>query len=87
MATRTAWRISSDNGWWSAFGKRRGKNGKKPGPPVHDNPCAVIDKHGATRHEFIADAVNELWIGDITGSSYFRWGWASPPPMRSIRSR
>ena len=24
-------------GWWSAFGKKRGKNGKKPGPPVHDD--------------------------------------------------
>ena len=29
MAERTAWRICSTNGWWSAFGKRkRGKNGK-----------------------------------------------------------
>ena len=29
MAERTAWRICSDNQWWSAFGKRkRGKNGK-----------------------------------------------------------
>jgi transposase InsO family protein len=27
MATRTAWRICSSNGWWSAFGKpRRGKS-------------------------------------------------------------
>ena len=25
------------NGWWSTFGKKRGKNGKKPGPPVHDD--------------------------------------------------
>ncbi|CAM5603279.1 hypothetical protein Sdia_36900 [Streptomyces diastaticus subsp. diastaticus] len=24
MAERTAWRICRDNGWWSAFGKRRG---------------------------------------------------------------
>ena len=36
MAERTAWRICSDNGWWSAFGKRkRGKNGSRP--PVHDD--------------------------------------------------
>lgn len=29
MAERTAWRICSDNRWWSAFGKRwRGNNGK-----------------------------------------------------------
>ena len=37
MAERTAWRICSDNQWWSAFGKKkRGKNGKA-GPPVHDD--------------------------------------------------
>ena len=36
MAERTAWRICSDNGWWSVFGKKRGKNGKV-GPPVHDD--------------------------------------------------
>jgi hypothetical protein len=28
MAERIAWRICSDNQWWSAFGKKRGKNGK-----------------------------------------------------------
>ena len=33
MADRTAWRIAASNGWWSAFGKKRGRNGKKPGPP------------------------------------------------------
>ena len=46
MAERTAWRICSDLGWWSAFGKKRGKNGKKPGPPVHDDRCAVVDRQG-----------------------------------------
>ncbi|WP_425490271.1 IS3 family transposase [Nocardioides daedukensis] len=66
MAARTAWRICSTNGWWSAFGKKRDKNGKKPGPPVHDDLCAVTDEKGRTRHEFKADAANELWIGDIT---------------------
>jgi len=66
MAARTAWRICSDNGWWSAFGKKRGKNGKRPGPPVHDDRCAVTDEKGRIRHEFNADAPNQLWIGDIT---------------------
>ena len=34
MAERTAWRICSQNQWWSAFGKRkRGKNGKVGPPP------------------------------------------------------
>ena len=67
MVERTAWRICSDNGWWSAFGKKkRGKNGKKPGPPVHDDLCAVVDEKGRVRHEFTADAPNELWLTDIT---------------------
>ena len=66
MAERTAWRICSDNGWWSAFGKKRGKNGKKPGPPIHDDLCAIIDDDGRIRHEFAAAGPNELWIGDIT---------------------
>jgi transposase InsO family protein len=66
MADRTAWRICSDNGWWSVFGKKRGANGKKPGPPVHDDLCAVVDDKGRTRHRFCAEAPNRLWIGDIT---------------------
>jgi len=37
MTARTAWRICSENRWWSAFGKKRGRNGKKPGPPIHDD--------------------------------------------------
>ena len=60
-------KICSELGWWSAFGKaKRGKNGKKPGPPVHDDLCAVVDKHGVTRHVFTADGPNQLWLGDIT---------------------
>lgn len=66
MADRTAWRICRDNGWWSAFGKKRGKNGKKPGPPVHDDLCAVRDEKGRLRHEFTADGPNQLWLTDIT---------------------
>ena len=54
---RTMWRVCSSNGWWSAFGKKRGKNGKKPGPPVHDD---LVQRH------FVADAPNVLWLADIT---------------------
>jgi putative transposase len=54
---RTMWRVCSTNGWWSAFGKKRGKNGKKPGPPVHDD---------LVKRDFTADAPNELWLADIT---------------------
>ncbi|SBT63970.1 Transposase InsO and inactivated derivatives [Micromonospora sediminicola] len=58
MADRTAWRICSGNGWWSAFGKRkrRGKGGKV-GPPVHDD---------LVRRNFTADGPNRLWLADIT---------------------
>ena len=57
MCERTAWRICRDNQWWSVFGKKRGKNGKRPGPPVHDD---------LVRRDFTADDVNELWLTDIT---------------------
>lgn len=66
-ADRTAWRICSANGWWSAFGKPKGtKHGKKPGPLVHDDLCAYLDEHGVTRHRFAADGPNALWLSDIT---------------------
>ncbi|QUL80256.1 IS3 family transposase [Brevibacterium sp. SMBL_HHYL_HB1] len=66
MAVRTAWRLCSDNAWFSVFGKARANNGKKPGPPVHDDLCVVTDADGRVRHEFRATAVNELWLTDIT---------------------
>lgn len=66
MSARTAWKLCSANAWWSNFGKKRGKNGKKPGPPVHDDLLAIIDEHGVTRHEFVADHANEVWLSDIT---------------------
>ena len=57
MADRTAWRICSENGWWSAFGKKKRGSGKKAGPPVHDD---------LVKRNFAADAPNQLWLGDIT---------------------
>ena len=54
---RTVWAICSANGWWSVFGKKRGKNGKKPGPPAHDD---LVER------DFSAAKVNELWLTDIT---------------------
>ena len=66
MSDRTAWKIASANGWFSAFGKpKRGKN-RRPGPPVHDDLCAFIDEEGRTRHVFAAEEPNELWLVDIT---------------------
>ena len=54
---RTVWAICSANGWWSAFGKKRGKNGKKPGPPAHAD---------LVEHDFTATSPNRLWLTDIT---------------------
>ena len=58
MVERTAWRICSGMGWFSAFSKRkrRGKGGKV-GPPVHDD---------LVRRDFTADGPNRLWLADIT---------------------
>jgi transposase InsO family protein len=39
------------------FGKQRGKNGKKPGPPAHDD---LVNRN------FTAQAPNRLWLTDIT---------------------
>jgi len=66
MADRTAWRICRDNAWWSTFAKKRGRNGKKPGPAVHDDLCTVTDENGRVRHEFSAERPNQLWLTDIT---------------------
>ena len=52
-ADRTGWRICSAMGLWSACGK----NGKKPGPPVHDDLVG---------RDFTAQAPNQLWLADIT---------------------
>jgi transposase InsO family protein len=56
MSGRTAWRICSRQGWWSVFGKKRGRNGKA-GPPVHDD---------LVRRLFRAETPNALWLTDIT---------------------
>jgi len=44
----------------------RQKNGKKPGPAVHDDLCVVIDEDGRERHQFVAGRANQLWLTDIT---------------------
>ncbi len=54
---RAVWGICRDQQWWSAFGKRRAKNGKKPGPPAHDD---------RVRRDFHADKPNALWLTDIS---------------------
>jgi len=56
MAERTAWRICSQQGWWSRFGKRKRGKYRAAGPPVHDDLVA---------RNFTADVPNQLWLGDI----------------------
>ncbi|MCD2158314.1 hypothetical protein LQL77_32265 [Rhodococcus cerastii] len=55
MAERTAWRICSDNGWKSVFGKKRGK-AKRPGP-------VAADDHVQRSHA--ADPANQRWLGVV----------------------
>ncbi len=54
---RTMWRLCRDGRWWSVFGKKRSKNGKKPGPPAHDD---------LVNRDFTASEPNEMWLTDIT---------------------
>ena len=62
MADRTAWRICSDNGWWSAFGKKRGKAARSPARRS-TTTCAPSTSRVRT---FTADGPNQLWLADIT---------------------
>jgi transposase InsO family protein len=57
FADRTAWRICSDNGWWSVFGKKRRGKKAKVGSPAHDD---------LVRRDFTAAGPNRLWLADIT---------------------
>jgi putative transposase len=54
---RTVWRICAANRWWSCFGTKRGRNGKKPGAAVHDD---LVERN------FTAPAPNTVWLTDIT---------------------
>ena len=58
VCDRRVWRICSQRGWWSAFGRssRSGKGGR-PGPPAHDDKV---------KRDFTASAANRLWLTDIT---------------------
>jgi putative transposase len=56
-AERTVWRICSENGWFSVFGKK--KRGKKAevGVAAHDD---------LVRRDFAASSANTVWLSDIT---------------------
>ena len=56
VCDRTVWRICSEKGWWSAFGKKRSKT-SRPGTPAHDD---------LVRRDFTAAGPNQIWLSDIT---------------------
>lgn len=68
MCERTAWRLCSKHRLWSSYGKKRGKNSKRPGPPAYGDLLAYTDERGRTRHDFInaATGLNQVWWTDIT---------------------
>lgn len=57
MADRTAWRVCSDNGWFSVFAKKQRGKKRAPGAPAHDD---------LVRRDFTASGANSLWLADIT---------------------
>ena len=66
------WRTAPRGGSRRATGgavrseRRWARNGKKPGPAVHDDHCTVTDENGRVRHEFTTDGPNQLCLTDIT---------------------
>lgn len=57
VSERTVWRICSDNGWWSVFGKKKRGKKTKVGTPAHDD---------LVRRDFTAAGPNQLWLTDLT---------------------
>jgi putative transposase len=57
LAERTAWRICSDNGWFSVFGKKKRGRKNRLGTPAHDD---------LVRRDFTAQRPNTLWLTDLT---------------------
>jgi len=56
VGERRVWRLCSEMSIFAAFTKK-GKSGKKPGAPVHDD---------LVQRKFSASRMNELWFTDIT---------------------
>ena len=57
VCDRTVWKICSENGWWSVFGKKKSRKARRPGTPAHDD---------LVRRVFTATRPNELWLTDLT---------------------
>jgi putative transposase len=59
------WRLCQVAGVFASH-HRRSARARKPGPPVHDDLLAFVDKHGVTRHDFTATKPDEKWLTDIS---------------------
>ena len=57
MAERTAWRICTEEQWWSAFGEKHGKNGET-GHRVRDD---LVER------DLPRIGADQLWLSAITG--------------------
>ena len=57
VCDRTVWKLCSENGWWSVFGKKKSRKARRPGTPAHDD---------LVRRVFAATQPNELWLTDLT---------------------
>lgn len=57
VCERGVWKVCSDKGWWSVFGKKPYRNARRPGPLAHDD---------LIRRKFYADGPNQIWLTDIT---------------------
>lgn len=93
LADRTAWRICSDNGWWSVFGKRRRGKRAKVGTPGTTTLCVGTSPHPArtacgsrtspsTRLGRASCICALSRTSGRTGSSATRWpsGWTRRSP-------
>lgn len=56
-AERTVWRICSQNGWFSVFGKKKRGKKAKVGAAAHDD---------LVRRHFRASGPNRVWLSDLT---------------------
>ena len=60
VSDRTVWKMCSEMGWWSVFGKKKSRKAKQAGTPAHED---------LVRRVFTAARPNELWLTDITEHS------------------
>ena len=65
VSENRGWRLCSMAGVFASHHRRRAQS-RKPGPPVHDDLLAFVDRHGQTRHDFTATRPDEKWLTDIS---------------------